>query len=70
MNTQPNTAQQTIEQNVRLILGDLQIQLVVANARIAELEAQLAAATPEDTKQEELPLKANGRHKPEANPSN
>ena len=32
------TQQELIEQNVRMLLGDLQLQLIVARARIAELE--------------------------------
>jgi hypothetical protein len=38
--------QNTIEQEVRLLLGDLQLQLIVARARIAELEAQQAPVKP------------------------
>ena len=37
------TQQEIIEQNVRLTLGDLTLQLIVARARIAELEAGEAA---------------------------
>jgi hypothetical protein len=35
--------QDTLNQNIRLLIGDLQVNLMMANARIAELEAQLAA---------------------------
>ncbi len=36
------TQQERIEQNFRLTLGDMHVQLIVANARIAELEAKIA----------------------------
>lgn len=36
------TVQAIVEQNVRIALGDLHVQLIAANARIAELEQQLA----------------------------
>jgi hypothetical protein len=32
------TQQDMIEQNVRMLIGDLQLQLIVLKARIAELE--------------------------------
>jgi hypothetical protein len=32
------TQQELIEQNVRMLLGDLQLQLIMARARIQELE--------------------------------
>jgi hypothetical protein len=32
------TQQEMIEQNVRMLIGDLQLQLIVARARLAELE--------------------------------
>lgn len=35
------TGQELIEQNVRMLIGDLQLQLIIARARIAELESQL-----------------------------
>jgi len=34
------TQQEMIEQNVRLLLGDLQLQVVVLKARVAELEQE------------------------------
>ena len=37
------TSQELIEQNVRMALGDLTLQLIVARARIAELEAAAPA---------------------------
>jgi hypothetical protein len=49
-------SQDTIEQSVRLVIGDLHLQLIMARARIAELEQQLQAP------QEPEPAgKANGR---------
>ena len=59
--------QQQIEQNVRMTLGDMHLQLIVANARIAELEAQIAAAELDKSEPEPEKLKANGKDKnPEA----
>lgn len=37
------TQQERIERDFRLTLGDMHVQLIVAQARIAELEAQIAA---------------------------
>lgn len=51
-------AQEQVEQNVRILIGDLQIQLIAMRARITELETQLAVATP---KEEPVP---NGEAKP------
>ena len=39
-------SQELIEQNVRLALGDLTLQLIVARARIAELEQAEPEAKP------------------------
>jgi hypothetical protein len=36
--------QDILNQNIRMLIGDLQVQLMIANARVQELEAQLAAA--------------------------
>jgi hypothetical protein len=33
------TQDELIQQNVRMLLGDLQLQLIIARARISELEA-------------------------------
>ena len=33
--------QDILNQNIRLLIGDLQVSLMMANARIQELEAQL-----------------------------
>lgn len=60
------TQQERIEHNFRLTLGDLHIQLIVANAKIAELEAQIAAAEldkQEPLPGEALPVKGNGKGK-------
>lgn len=38
----------TVEEQVRFALGDLVIQTIVMKARIAELEAQVAALTPKE----------------------
>ena len=54
------TSQDSIEQNVRLALGDLTLQLIVSRAQIEELKGQLAdalAATPPEK------AKANGKAK-------
>lgn len=37
--------QDLINQNIRLALGNLQVELILAQARIQELELQLAKAT-------------------------
>ena len=36
--------QDLLNQNIRMLIGDLQVQLMISNARVQELEAQLAAA--------------------------
>ena len=36
--------QDMLNQNIRMLIGDLQVQLMISNARVQELEAQLAAA--------------------------
>jgi len=35
--------QETVDRDVRLALGDMQLQLIIARAQIAELQQQLAA---------------------------
>lgn len=40
------TQQEFIDQNVRMLIGDLQLQLVIARGRIAELEAMLPNPEP------------------------
>jgi hypothetical protein len=58
------TQQESVEQNVRLAIGDLTLQLIMARGRIAELEQQLAdlSAAPE---QEQPVPKMNGKGKEE-----
>lgn len=41
------TQQEIVERDVRLLIGDLHLQLVMARAQIATLEQQLAAKEPE-----------------------
>lgn len=64
MNVQPpmgiSPTQAEIERNVRVVIGDLHVQLVIAQARIAELESQLAALMPP---QEPEPFPAPGPKK-------
>ena len=38
--------QQMVDANIRMMIGNLQVELVVAQARIAELEAQIAQTVP------------------------
>jgi hypothetical protein len=61
------TLQETIERNVRLALGDMHLQLVVANAnnedlreQIKTLQAEIVTLTPEE------PPVANGKDKDKA----
>ena len=49
------TQQEVIDHDVRMMLGDLQLQLIMARGRIAELESALAAKEPT------APAKANGK---------
>jgi len=49
------TQQELIEQNVRMLLGDLQLQLIMARARIAELEGQADPAKANGAAKEEVP---------------
>jgi hypothetical protein len=60
--------QEILNQNIRMLIGDLQVNLMMANARIQELEAQLAvhadAGLPEAP---EAPAKTNGKA-PRADP--
>jgi hypothetical protein len=34
--------QDILNQNIRLLIGDLQVQLMISNARVQELEGQVA----------------------------
>jgi hypothetical protein len=47
-------SQEIVEQQIRMVLGDLHVQLIMARAKVAELEQQLAKA-------EVIPAKPNGR---------
>ena len=58
--------QDVLNQNIRMLIGDLQVSLMMANARIQELETQLAKAMDHEVyKQAEEPEapKANGKHR-------
>jgi hypothetical protein len=49
-----NPVQQQTEQNIRMMIGDLQINLIAANVRIQALQAELEAlreAMPSKTEQ-------------------
>jgi hypothetical protein len=51
--------QETIDRDLRFILGDLQVQLIFARARIAELEGVLAQqAADAEIEQPKAPTKA------------
>jgi len=57
--------QDILNQNIRLLIGDLQVNLMMANARVAELEAQVGALTQAlQRNAEEIPeAPANGNGK-------
>lgn len=57
--------QELIEQNVRVVIGDLTLQAIVLKARIAELEESIAQGDLD--KQPGPEPKANGKHKEQAN---
>lgn len=61
-------SQQNIEQNVRLVIGDLHVNLIMAQARIQELEAQLAELQAKTSDEEERRARPNGATKPGATP--
>ena len=44
------TQQEMIDRDIRMLVGDMQVQLIFARARIAELEQQLADAAPKQGK--------------------
>jgi hypothetical protein len=60
------TSQENIERNIRLVIGDLHVQLVLARTQIEELEHQLRQL--DAAKNEpELPLaKGNGTREPKS----
>jgi hypothetical protein len=53
-----NNQQDVLNQQIRMLIGDLQVNLMMANARIQELEAQLLARAPEAPEVS----KPNGKH--------
>jgi hypothetical protein len=58
------TMQEHIERDVRLLIGDLQFQVVVLNARVQELQQELANRDAmEKAPGPELPPKHNGKVK-------
>ena len=61
------TQQEHIERNLRMLIGELQVQILVANARIAEL-LEDAAAAERDRPEPEVrqPHKTNGKHADDA----
>jgi hypothetical protein len=63
------TQQELVEQNIRLVLGDMQLQLILARAEVQALKEQIEAN--ERDKSEPLPgetpaAKANGKPPKEA----
>ena len=55
------TQQEHIERNLRLLIGELQVQVIVANARIAELMEDFAEMDKKLQEQEiKQPRKRNG----------
>ena len=60
--------QEFIDQRLRLALGNMQVELILAQARIAELEEQCKslAQAPEGAIPEGAPKKANGKDRPSA----
>jgi hypothetical protein len=55
------TQQEHIERNLRLLIGELQVQVIVANARIAELMEDFAEMDKKLQEQEvKQPRKKNG----------
>jgi hypothetical protein len=56
--------QDILNQNIRILIGDLQVNLMIANARVQELELQVAALTQalQGSPDPEVPgFKPNGR---------
>jgi len=58
------TQQEHIERNLRMLIGELQVQIIVANARISELieDAQLAELDKMQEPDVKQKLKTNGKH--------
>lgn len=57
-----NTQQEIIEREVRMLIGDLHLQLVMARARIAELEQAMPNPSKMDGRDSPLP---NGQDQPQ-----
>ena len=59
------TQQEHIERNLRMLIGELQVQIIVANARISELieDAQLAELDKMQEPDVKQPHKTNGKSK-------
>jgi hypothetical protein len=55
--------QEYIDQKLRLALGNMHVELILAQARIADLEEQLTKLTQTTGEQPDVPLKKpNGKH--------
>jgi len=59
------TQQEIIERDVRITIGDLSLQLIMARARVQELEEQLAGRDLAAA----LAAKPNGKHPPRETPT-
>jgi hypothetical protein len=57
------TQQEHIERNLRMLIGELQVQIIVANARISELLEEAEQAERAKQPGPELPPKHNGKVK-------
>jgi hypothetical protein len=56
------TQQEHIERSLRMLIGELQVQVLVANARIAELQEEAAERDLDKKPDPELPIaKTNGK---------
>jgi len=62
-----NTQQEMVEQNLRMLIGDLQIQLIFAKAQVQTLEQKTQAL--EQQIPQDVPTKANGAYPSEALPT-
>lgn len=60
------TQQEIIEQNVRLTLGDLTLQLIIARAAQQAMGEELAALKAKEKPDAEAPAKRNGKDSAEA----
>jgi hypothetical protein len=57
------TQQEHIERNLRMLIGELQVQIIVANARISELLEEAEQRDMDKQSGPELPPKYNGKVK-------